>query len=327
MPLTFDFSLDQLYEYQGRNPRPDDFDSFWDAALAEMNALDSEVELVSADFQTSFAECFHLYFTGVGGARVHAKLVRPRQVTAPHPAILHFHGYTGRIGDWADEMKLGFAAAGYTYAGLDCRGQGGYSEDVGGVHGTTLRGHIVRGLTDALNGAPEKLLFRQIFLDTAQLARIVMEMEDVNETRVGAWGGSQGGALTVACAALEPRIKRLAPIFPFLSDYKRVWEMDQAKDAYHELQDWFRRFDPRHEQEEAVFTNLGYIDIQHLAPRIQGEVLWTIGLMDTICPPSTQFAVYNKIRSQKRLDIYPDFKHEGAYPGSKDRIYQFMMEL
>ena len=48
-------------------------------------------------------------------------------------------------------------------------------------------------------------------------------------------GGSQGGGLTLACAALEPRIKRLAPVFPFLSDYRRTWEMDLAVDAYEEL--------------------------------------------------------------------------------------------
>jgi hypothetical protein len=73
---------------------------------------------------------------------------------------------------------------------------------------------------------PDQLLFRQIYLDTAQLADIVMEMPEVDENRVGAIGSSQGGGLTLACASLEPRIKRLAPLFPFLCDYKSVWEMD-----------------------------------------------------------------------------------------------------
>ena len=66
-----------------------------------------------------------------------------------------------------------------------------------------------------------QLLFHDIFLDTAELAKIAMDMEDIDETRVGAFGGSQGGALTLACAALEPRIKRAAPQYTFLSDYKR----------------------------------------------------------------------------------------------------------
>ncbi len=139
-------------------------------------------------------------------------------------------------------------------------------------------------------------------------------------------GASQGGALTLACAALEPRIKRAAPIYPFLCDYRRVWEMDQAKDAYTELQQYFRRFDPRHEHEDGVFEKLGYIDCQHLAPRIKAEILFFTGLMDTICPPSTQFAAYNKIKSKKRMIVYPDFTHEGL-PGAGDEIFEFFRSL
>jgi cephalosporin-C deacetylase len=324
MPLTFDYSFDRLQTYQGINPRPADFDSYWDAALAEMRALDPKIELIPAEFQAPNAECFHLYFFGVGGARVHAKLLRPKSAPVPHPAVLMFHGYTGDSGDWVS--KLSYASQGYTVAALDCRGQGGLSEDAGNVTGNTHHGHIIRGLADAVQGKPEKLLFRQIFLDTAQLARIVMEMPDVDPQRVGATGGSQGGALTVACASLEPRIKRAAPVFPFLSDYKRVWEMDQAKDAYAELKDYFRRFDPTHALEAKVFENLGYIDIQHLAPRIRGSIFWAIGLMDTICPPSSQFAAYNKITAPKQLEIYPDFGHEGL-PRIDDKIFQFLMGL
>ncbi len=318
MPLTFDLPLEELEQYQGLNPRPADFDAFWDQGLTEMQAIDPQVELLPADFQTSFAECLHLTFNGVGGARIHAKLLRPRQAPAPHPALLMFHGYSMNSGDWVD--KLGYVAAGFTVAAMDSRGQGGLSQDMGGVLGGTLHGHIIRGLDDA----PEKVLFRQIFLDTVELARIVMAMPDVDETRVGATGGSQGGGLTLACAALEPRIWRAAPIFPFLSDYERVWELDLDAAAYIELVEYFRRFDPRHERETAVFTRLGYIDVQHLSPRIEAEILFATALRDTTCPPSTQYAAYNKIRAPKSMLLYPDFGHE-TLPGHNDQIFQFMI--
>jgi len=324
MPLVFDLPFEQLGSYPGRTPRPQDFDAFWEKGLAEMGGGDPRVELMPAEFKVANAACFHLYFTGVGGARIHAKLLRPVRSPHPHPAVLLFHGYTDDSGDWSD--KLGYVSEGFTVAALDCRGQAGLSQDSGSVTGNTLHGHIIRGLEDALKGSPEKLLFRQVFLDAAQLARIVMEMPDVDATRVGAMGSSQGGGLTVACSALEPRIKRAAPVFPFLSDYRRVWEMDQAKDAYSELQEFFRHSDPTHELEDNVFEKLGYIDIQFLASRIQAEVMWGVGLMDTVCPPSTQFAAYNKIVSPKAMMIYPDFGHE-PMPGLNDRVFQFMMGL
>jgi len=320
MPLLFDMPLEKLKTYTGKNPRPEDFDRFWDESLAQMRALESAPEFVPDKFQTPFAECLHLFFRGMEGARVHAKYVRPKNVKAPHPAILIFHGYSGDSGDWTG--LLAYAALGFSVAALDCRGQAGLSEDKGGVPGWTLRGHIIRGL----DATPEKLLFRQIYLDTAQLAKIVMDLPEVDETRVGATGGSQGGGLTLACVALEPRIKLAAPVFPFLCDYERVWEMDLAKDAYAELLEYFRKFDPRHERQQEIFTKLGYIDVQHLCPRIKAEVMLSVGLMDTICPPSTQFAAYNKIPSPKSLVIYPDFGHEGL-PGNSDRIYQFLMRL
>lgn len=324
MPLTFDLPFDQLEQYQGINPKPEDFDSYWDLAMKEMLSTVSKIELIPSEFQIDGCECFHLYFNGVGGARVHAKYLRPTNAKSPHPAVLMFHGYTGNSGDWAD--KLGYVAQGFSVAALDCRGQGGLSEDTGGVLGNTLHGHIIRGLYEALNGSPEKLLFRQIFLDTAQLANIIMDMPEVDPNRVGVMGGSQGGALTIACAALMPRIKRAAPIYPFLSDYQRVWSMDQAKDAYKELHEYFRFFDPLHKEEKEIFEMLGYIDIQHLTKRIQSDVLWGIGLMDTICPPSSQFATYNKIMSEKSMEIYPDYSHE-VLPGFNDKVFQFMMGL
>lgn len=324
MPLI-DKPLSELLQYKGRNPRPADFDAYWAEALRELDSTPPRAELRPAtDCPSRHAECFDLWFTGVGGARIYAKYLRPkgaRNGPDKHPAVLRFHGYTMNSGGWAE--KLAWPLEGFCYAAMDCRGQGGRSEDTGVVRGTTLRGHVIRGLDDA---DPRKLAYRQIFLDTVQLARVVMSFQEVDAERVGSMGGSQGGALALACAALEPRIRRTAPVQPFLCDYQRVWEMDLAKDAFEELRYFFRLFDPRHEREAEIFKKLGYIDCQHLAPRIRAEVLMFTGLMDTVCPPSTQFAAYNKIASPKDIVIYPDYAHE-QMPDDLDRMLEFMHGL
>ena len=74
---NIDKPLPELRNYQGINPKPVDFDAFWERALAEMQAVDPRVELRPAEFSTPFAECFHLFFTGVGGSRIHAKYLEP----------------------------------------------------------------------------------------------------------------------------------------------------------------------------------------------------------------------------------------------------------
>ncbi len=320
MPIL-DMPLEELVKYEGRNPKPADFDEYWDKALAEMRATDPNVELIPAGPKFKNIECYDMYFTGTKGARIYAKLLVPKNINGKAPAMLHFHGYSGASGDWLAYST--YAEEGIVIAALDCRGQGGKSEDVGGVTGTTLNGQIIRGLS---SDDPHDLLFRDIFLDTAMLACIVMGLDYVDEKRVGCYGGSQGGALTIACASLVPEIKIAAPQYPFLCDYKRVWEMDLAQNAYAELKTYFRNFDPKHEKEDEIFTKLGYIDLQFLAPRIRASVTLYTGLMDTICPPSTQFAAYNKMVCEKKYVIYPDFGHEG-FPGYSEDVFALMQQL
>lgn len=318
--MLVDMPLEQLRTYTGRNERPEDLDEYWARALAELDATPPEIEMRPSAFTAPQARCFDLYFTGVGGARIHAKLLKPRTLEGTGPAVVHFHGYTGRAGDWTEYLR--WAGAGFVAAALDCRGQAGESEDPGGVRGNTVHGHIIRGLDDG----PDKLLYRSIFLDTVRLARIVMNLDEVDDSRVAATGGSQGGGLTLACASLEPRMSRLAPVFPFLSDYRRVWEMDLADRAYKELKDFFRHFDPTHEREAEYFRRLGYIDVHNLSDRIRGKTVMYTGLMDSVCPPSTQFAAYNAISAEKEMVIYPDFGHENL-PEVNDRIFQFILEM
>ena len=321
MPIL-DMPLEQLKEYRGINPCPGDHEAYWEKGLEEMRGVERNVEVKDADLKLPNFEFKELRFTGVKGARIFAKYVRPAGAKGKKlPAVLIFHGYSCRSMDWTE--LLIYASLGFAVFAMDCRGQGGQSEDVGGVKGNTLNGQIIRGLADE----PENLYFRQVFLDTAELADIVMGMEDIDEEKVAACGGSQGGALTLACASLEPRIVKIAPMFPFLCDYKRVWEMDLAgKNAYKELTEFFRRFDPRHERIDEWFTKLGYIDVQYLVSRIKAEVMFTTGLMDSVCPPSTQFAAYNKINSKKELMVYPDFGHE-MLPEWPDKALTFLSTL
>jgi len=319
MPCV-DMSLEKLYEYKGCTPCPADIDKYWDDALAEMNALDPKTEFVRHPFAAKNSELYDLWFTGTKGARIHAKLAKPAKIDGKAPAVLMFHGLSGSSDEWNSLLK--YTSEGFVAAFLDTRGQAGLSEDVGGVAGTTFTTPFMRGI----EGDKHDLLMRDCFLDTALMAKIVMGLYYVDENRVGCLGGSQGGALSVVCACLVPKIKRCAPQFPYLSDYKRVYNMDLNKGAYEGLRYYFRMFDPNHEREDEIFTRLGYIDIQNLAKRMKAELLMFTGLVDTTCPPSTQFAMYNKVTSKKNVVIYPEYGHEGLR-GSADKTFEFMMGL
>ncbi len=187
MPLV-DMSVERLKSYEGKNPRPADFDEFWDRSLAELDAIDPQATFTPVPFACSVMECFDLHFTSTKGARIYAHFARPKHFEGKIPAVLLFHGLSGNCGSWSDLIR--YVAQGFAVAFLDSRGQGGLSEDVGGVAGTTYTHPFIRGI----DGPPEGLLIRDLFLDTAMLARIVMGLDYVDETRVGTRGGSQGGA-------------------------------------------------------------------------------------------------------------------------------------
>ncbi|MFL6119143.1 acetylxylan esterase [Actinophytocola sp.] len=318
MPLNFDMPFDDLLTYRGSSPRPADFDEYWARALADLDNQPAEVEIVPAEFQTPYARCSHLWFTGTGGARVHAKLLQPREPRGP--AVLEFHGYTNYSGDWV--TKLPYVALGHTVASLDVRGQGGLSTDETPVAGWSMATYLLRGVDDD----PDNLLYRHLFLDTVRLAQIVAGLDGVDPDRVGATGYSQGGGLTLACAALVPGTRIAAAVYPFLTDYRRAWQLDLEEHPYDEIAEYFRNRDPLHRREDEVFTRLGYVDVQHLASRIRASTVVTISLNDRVCPPSTQFAAYNRLTCEKSYRLYPDFAHEDL-PGTNDEIYSLLSTL
>ncbi len=320
MPMI-DLSGEELLSFQGRTPRPADFDAFWDEGLARIEAIAEAPQLQPAQIEVPGVSCFHLTYTGVGNAQIYAKYLKADVADAQRPILLVFHGYRRSSPSWLNLMQ--FVCAGFDVMAMDCRGQGGRSQDVGGVLGNTHSGHFIRGLDDP---DPHRMLMHQIMLDAARLARLASRMDGIGNVPVAAFGASQGGGLALASAALFPDMKRVVAICPFLCDYRRVWEMDLGDTAYAELTDYFRMFDPRHEREEAIFTKLGYIDVQHLVPRIRGKVLLMTGQMDTTCPPSAQYAAYNRILAPKRGLLYPDYGHEVA-PDMEDMALRFLIPM
>ena len=136
--------IEALGGYYGATPRPDDFESFWQARMAEADAVPLHYTVTQAQEVPSWDSCefLDLWFTGMEGARLYAKFLRPRR-SEPMPLVLQFHGYPGASRSFAEQAS--FAGMGMALIAMDCPGQAGYSEDVGGFLGTTVSGHIIAG--------------------------------------------------------------------------------------------------------------------------------------------------------------------------------------
>ena len=318
----FDNQIDKLKDYMGKGNAPEDFDAYWGRAINELNSISLEYELVKSDFVAKSCEAYDLYFTGIGGARIHCQFLKPLNINGKAPAIAMFHGYWSNSGEWMG--KMGFISEGFCVLAMDVRGQGGTSEDNGVFSkGNTQSGHIIRGVED---DNPDNLFYRNVFLDTAQCVRILMSMDFVDESKIFATGASQGGALSIACASLVPELRGVYAVYPFLCDYRGIYQSKFECECYEELTWYFRLRDPLHEKEEIFFDKLGYIDLKNHTKNIKCDVMWVTALMDKICPPFSQMAAYNHIKSHKKHIIYPEYQHEWL-PYSGDLMLKYFLEL
>ena len=317
--MSIDMPLEKLKNYKGINPKPVDFDIYWERALTEISSIQPAIEISETKVLSRTADIYDLTYCSVGGAKIHAQYLRRKDLSGKAPVVLMFHGYEAMHREYFD--KLAFVNEGFIVLAMDCRGQNGKSTDPVPAGKSAATGHIIRGLDEK---DPDCLYFRNVYLDTVQLVKVAKQLPNADSENIFVKGMSQGGGLAVACAALCGKdIKKVAAGIAFLSDFKRVFEMDLMRDAYGELKAYIRDRAFISGDEERIWNRLGYIDIHNLAPRVSAEVLWGLGLIDTVCPPSTQFAAFNQIASKKEMIIYSNHGHEALLPFFSDRVLNF----
>jgi cephalosporin-C deacetylase-like acetyl esterase len=130
-------------------------------------------------------------------------------------------------------------------------------------------------------------------------------------SRVYVNGASQGGGMGIACCALNADlIAKASILYPFLSDYRKVYELGADEIAYEGIRYYARWFDPDGTREDTWFGKLAYVETNHFAHLVRCPVLFGTGLADTVCPPATQCAVYNELSCEKERLLYPGKGHE-----------------
>lgn len=314
---TKDMPVDKLKQYTGCTPRPDDFWEFWDRQVAKVMAMPVQYRVEDAEIpHTAETKFYDIRMQGVGGGELVIKYVKP-VCSQDVPVILQFHGYPGSSRGWFEQAS--FAGLGMAVLAMECPGQGGRSQDMGGRKGTMASDHIIMGV----DGPAEDMYYVQTFLDTCLVVRLAQMLPGLDKERIYVNGASQGAGLGLVCTALNHEsIRRCAALYPFLADYRRAWEMDRDIVVYNGLNYHTRWFDPSGDDLDAFFTKLGYIDTQNFVERITCPVLCGTGLMDDVCPPSSQFAVFSKIQAPKKHFVFPEYGHEeiGAFD---DKLISF----
>jgi cephalosporin-C deacetylase-like acetyl esterase len=278
-------------ESAGRPPdAPGTLKAFWDEARAELAAVDPMFKLIPRpEHSTPHIDCYLVEMRSLGDVRIRGWYEVPK-TPGPHPALLRVPGYTGRMqpaGRFKDMIILS----------LDIRGHGNSQDDVPGGKPEFL----LRGIDD-----PKSYFYRGAYMDCIRGLDFLASRDEVDPKRLGVTGGSQGGMLSLATAALDARVMLCAPDIPYVIDSGRAFDITEWPGSI--IRDWLVR-NPDTCTMAGIHDVLGFFDPKNLAGWIRCPVFMGIGLQDSVCPAPTNFAAYNLITSEKQCRVYPFAGH------------------
>ena len=305
MPFP-DLIQPELGAYRSAVKTPKDFADFWDTTIAEARASGGAASITPVATTLRLVQAFDVTFPGFGGHPVKGWLVLPAQRSGRLPLVVQYQGYGGGRG--FPHEQLHWAASGYAYFRMDTRGQGsGWStgatpDPVGST--PSLPGVMTKGILDRAD-----YYYRRLFTDAVRAIDALAGQDFVDPDRIAVCGGSQGGGITLAVAGIDSRIAAAMPDVPFLCDYPRAVQK-ALRDPYGEIV----RFLAQHRDKKAkVFETLNYFDGVNFARQAKAPALFSVALMDDICPPSTVYGAFHAYAGADKTMVEYEFNnHEGG---------------
>lgn len=296
--------------YPTSTVKPADFDDFWATTLRAADALPLEPAFVHVpERSTPEVDVYDARFTSLDGLRIAAWHAVPRGHPGPLPGLLIVPGYVSE-----PLVPKAWAAQGYAVLSLAPRGKLRSNDRFNPGYPGLLTHNIVDRHTYG---------YRGFYADAYRAVDVLLSRPEVDASRVGVHGSSQGGALTVLVAALRREIVCGAAGAPYLCGFMDAVALTHSY-PYQEINDYLRLYP---ERRDAVRQTLNYYDIINFAERIICPMLINIGLEDDVCPPETGFALARSLTSASvEVHAYPDCAHDAGSAFHAGRVRAFLAE-
>ena len=270
------------------DPQPD-FEAFWNEAREQLaktpiNAKVDELKVVGEK------RAFNAIIQGLDGAPVQVYYTVPRK-PGKHPVHIMNMGYSSK--PW----PLDLTDNGWIDVIVSSRGQGS-NED---------KNPYGKWVTYGLQ-SPQTYYYRGAYLDCPRAIDYLYTLPEVDQDNIFLEGGSQGGAYSMAAAALDHRVTAVACYITFMSDFP-----DYFKIVNWPAEPVFNKQKELGISDEELYKTLSYFDIKNLAQWIECPVYMAIGLQDVTCPPHTNFSGYNQVKTEKQYHVYQNYGHHVDY--------------
>jgi len=277
-------------------PAPDDFDIFWDAQKQKLASIPMEPVLTPVESHRDGIEVYDLKLNclesiaPVSGFFAKPKGAQPKSL----PAMMRVHG----AGIWSASRGEAIAGAEMGMLTVDINAHGVANEKpreyYAELEQTLLKGYSHRGRHDR-----ESCYFFGMYMRMVRAMNFLCEQPEWDGQVLIVKGVSQGGAQTIAAAGLDSRVSIIGAGVPALCNQPGPVSGWPWLVPYHN-----GKPDPK------ILQASRYFDPVNFAARTNAEAVFSVGFVDTVCPPSTVYMAYNNIRGEKQIVNKPLMGHE-----------------
>jgi len=285
-------------ELRSQYPKPADFDAFWDNAKKELATVKPDFKVTYLpDSTRDNRKVYRFEMKSLDNLTIRGYLTVPKVggKNKKFAVLLGLPGYQVSLPPmFGTDNDLAIIT-------LNVRGQGN-SRDV--IH--TMRDEYIFYHIDDKN----KYVMRGVIMDCVRAVDFIFSRPELNHDQIIVSGGSMGGFLAIATAAVDHRVALCSAQNPILSDVNNLnGEVDWP------LIDIRKYIQARPALSfSKVMHNLDYFDTKNFATMIKCPTLLGMGLLDPIVPPNNAYIDYNNLSSKKHLIIFRDLGHEVGYP-------------
>ena len=306
--------LEDARSYRGAWLRPSNFESFWEpsVAFAQNAQVESVIELPSATQAATFKR---ITFASTDQTQLSARVVLPAAASAAElttavealpaaepsattelPAVVLFSDLGRGVRSWLHLLR--FSALGLPVVALEARSCEPQLKDAwrGALSAEELA-HALINPDDAASSTLKQLI-DDALVTTAVASRFLGRT-------IVTWGEGLGGSQALFTAALLPKevsvTMALNPLFADNATTLRT--VVGCGDT---------------PQSDTAIDAVGLLDSACAAELVRAPALIGTALLDQSAPTEGTFALYNRLKGQKEMRVYPKFGHE--------RINQFENE-
>ncbi len=280
---------------------PADFDEFWKAKIAELDAVPMNVQLEKVDVGDPKVEYFKITMDNIRGAKIYGQLAKPAGKSAlPGLLQVQWAGVYPMDRNWV----IGPARNGWLALNISAHD---LPIDQPAEFYQAKAGKELNDYPGIGNEDRDTSYFLRMFLSCRRAVDYLAQHPDWNKQALVVQGGSQGGYQALVTAGLHPAVTALAANVPAGCDHT-------GKQAGRSpgWPNWAGRT-WQGKSEAKMLAAAPYFDAMNFATRIKCPALVGLGLVDTVCPPEGIFATCNQIQSEKKVIIMPQADHGGDH--------------